>query len=144
MPLRKCGEFYVIRVLPASSSKKRMQKMYFLLTLSVCMAIGGTVWGQDSVPNRSWKPVMPMVPWKPVMPVMPWKPLVPGEALVGGKLELLRAYWSPNRFVDSVPIMSPDRMPCRVPSMAGVERMPVKELHNRFPLDPMGNGVAPK
>jgi hypothetical protein len=111
--------FYVIGGFRASVPKKRMRKMYFLLILLWVMAAGGAVWGQARIPIRPWTPLPP------------------------GKLEMLRGFWLRNETRDSVCTLSPDPMPCLVPSKTGIERMPVKKLRNRFPVDPMMNGIAP-
>jgi hypothetical protein len=44
--------------------------------------------------------------------------------------------------IDSIRIMQPDNMPCLVPSLAGVERMPVKKLDSRL-VRRMPNGIQP-
>ncbi len=106
--------------------QKALCKKCVLLILSIGMATGEAVFGRDGVPMRPWTPLSP---WKLESP---------------GKLEMLKGFLLRNQDIDSVRIMSPDRMPCRVPSMARVERMPVKKLLNRFPVDPMRNGIAPK
>src|SRR5258705_8675158 len=43
---------------------------------------------------------------------------------------------------DSVRIMGPDKMRCLVPSLAGVERMPIKKLDSKL-VRPMPNGIQP-
>jgi hypothetical protein len=103
-----------------------MRKMYFLLILFWMVGAGGAVWGQDRVPMR------------------PWTPLSPVPTLPPGKLEMLKGFWLRNKARDSAYTLSADPMPCMVPSMARIERMPVKKLLNRFPVDPMRNGIAPK
>ncbi|HMH20974.1 MAG TPA: hypothetical protein VK563_04325 [Puia sp.] len=42
---------------------------------------------------------------------------------------------------DSVRVMPPDRMICRVPGQGGLEKMPVRKLQNRRPVDPMPNAM---
>ncbi len=52
------------------------------------------------------------------------------------------------RKVDSIRILRPDHMPCRIPDLASVERMPVRQLPNGRPIDhmpvdrgPVGGGI---
>jgi len=47
-----------------------------------------------------------------------------------------------SRVRDSVRIMQPDRMPCRILSFEGVEKMPVAPMWKGRPADRMPNGAG--
>jgi len=137
-----------------------MQKIAFIALLAGSLLAGpGSVFSQSPLPGTGLPAGKMASGWEkslqlPPMPVYSH----PGKLFFPGKWDA-RNYrpfdpyseMSITPMMDSVRILSPDKMRCRMADLSRLEKMPVMRLQNLRPRDPMpdpllrgqGDGVRP-
>lgn len=121
-----------------------MQKIVCIVLLAAFLVGRGTLFAQSAVPG----PFSGKTPLRDSLHLSP----MPDPPCAGALFKVwdIRKRQPFNRYseeslsgpMDSVRIMSPDKMRCRVADMGRLEKMPVLRLQNDRPHDPMPNSLS--